>query len=72
MQQIMCFHMRDIRRELVLRGAIHSGFAADENDGEPDVGKTADNLVHPGRYAAPDIRIRTLKQQADVRRRFFR
>src|SRR5690242_1481007 len=68
----MRFHMRDVRRELVLRRAVHSRLAADKNDGEPDIRKAADNLMHPRRYTSADVRISTLQQQADISDRFFR
>src|SRR6185437_1734520 len=65
--QIMCFNVRYIGGKLILRRAVRALFTADKNNSESDFRQAADNLVNPGRYPAPDIRISTLKQQGDIR-----
>ena len=65
--QIMLLEMHDVFRQLVFHLAVILLAAADEDDGERDVGETLDHLVDPARHPAGDIRKCALEQQSDVR-----
>ena len=64
--EVVTLEMHDISRQLVLRFAVFRFEAPDEDDREREVRETTDDLVHPARHTARDIREGPLQQQTDV------